>query len=954
MNDFEFMYDDLVPINYKGDKQILISDLEQIFQNTKNILIDWQIRENSIRKIGQICIGDAKKSDIFLNFFNFEVISNLSIQLADLRSSVMKEACRIVSLCGKELGNLAEGGAVHLLSRLILFKIAGSANRVIADSSSKCILNLVKYINSIKIINNICEQKNIKSNFVRIICSQCILYIVTCYKKNLILNKVSILQETIKYLLTDPNADVRSIIRKAFITFRKRLPGEAENIYNLLEKNTQKQINEDENKYGNKIIINEENINKNNCDLFPIKSKKKALYSSGKKPYSHEIKFKLKESSDIRKLNYNNYNNQSEINYNYNNFLNENKNIINNDILEDKNQVEQNYMSKNQIYKSAKGNKIEGIFNKNNSNRIKINHKNLLKKLNEKFSNDINDNDNDNKSTNEIKKENILPPINQFYPSLNKSQNYKKISKSVLQKNKIYLNNINNENKNNLNIKNISNIKIINNENSNSLEKNIINFINKVNIQNNIDEKIKIFQYFFNVFNDILKESVNFSNSTLKQFVDIHIQNLNGNNISLIEQIVKNLLKIIFYMIHLLNYNDIQLVVKYIIKIINSGEKTVINLCYKLLDIIRTKGKIEDLINGIINSTENYNIQINDICYEYLAYLLNRYGATFENNSYFEQIFRLIINANINSKKIKKIINFLYNNNLENFKKLYREETNSNQAKIISIMENNNLNYIEELKGEIKINKIKNSKFLNKSIDNKLKKILIESKDFNNNINNYDLTEEVKLHLENGNVKLFLSCIEKNIKYIPSFIMILEKEKYSEHKYIKNYLNFIYSLINSKKFNNEMNQNMTILIDKIINLAIFNKNTTLIINSIQEILYILPIKINSELYFTEISKYLNEKCDIIVLKILLGSIKNYVIYDNNNNLEKNIPLFINGLIDLMEHSSNEIRKSAIYCCVEIYNIIKDKFNIYFEKIPKNTQKLINQLSKNNINNKNSY
>ena len=373
MNDFQFIYDDLVPINYNGVKQQLISDLELIYKNTENIIIDWQIRENSLRKLGQICIGDSKKSDIFLKFFNFEVISNLAKQLADLRSSVMKEACRIVSLCGKELGNLAEAGAVHLLSRVILFKIAGSANRVIADSSSKCILNLVKYVNSVKIINNICEQKNIKSNFVRIICSQCILYIVTCYKKNLILNKVQILQEAIKYLISDPNGDVRSIIRRAFITFKKRLPGEAQNIYNLLEKNIQKQINEDEKKYGNKIVIDEENINKNNIELSPIK--KKIFYSSSHKPHSHEIKFKLKEITGIKKIN---NNNQNEINENYEKILNEKENNLfntninnnNNNYVEEGNinkeiNIGKSYLNKRPmpIYKSAKTNKHVGIFN---------------------------------------------------------------------------------------------------------------------------------------------------------------------------------------------------------------------------------------------------------------------------------------------------------------------------------------------------------------------------------------------------------------------------------------------------------------------------------------------------------------------------------------------------------------------------------------------------------------
>ena len=971
MNDFQFIYDDLIPINYNGEKQTLISDLEQIYKNTENIIIDWQIRENSIRKIGQICIGDSKKTDIFLKFFNVEIISNLALQLADLRSSVMKEACRIVSLCGKELGNLAEVGAVHLLSRIILFKIAGSANRVIADSSSKCILNLVKYVNSVKIINNICEQKNIKSNFVRAICSQCILYIVTCYKKNLLLNKIQILQETIKYLISDPNGDVRSIIRRAFITLKKRLPGEAENVYKLLEKNIQKQINEDEKKYGNKIVIDEENISRNIIEFSPINQK--FLYSSSHKPKSHEIKFKLKEISGIKKINYNN--NQSEINLNNNNILNvKDKNLFNNNInnntiniLNKRNNNEINIIKSNinqmskPLYKSAKNKKHVGIFY-DNSNTIKINHKDILKKLNEKFANyNKNNDDNDNKSSNNVKVENILPPINQFNPSLNKSQNYKKCSRSVLQNNKKYIK-INNDNDNvnnniNENLNNAmnnnyipiikENIKIINN---NINEKDIINKIEQISFNIDTQEKIKIFQYFFNNFNNVLDESQNFSENILGQFISIHIQNLKENDISLISQLIKNLIKIVFYMDQKINNNNIQSLVKLIIKKIYIGEKSICNLCYKLLDLIRKKGKIEDIYNGIFISLEENNIKNNDICYEYLAYLINKYGIIFGNNSYYERIFQLIYNANINSKKIKRLIGELYKNNPDNFIKLYYEENNNNQTKIISIIEKNNLNFIQELKGKIEINTIKNVNTFDNSINNKIKKIISEvKKKNNNNIINNNLSDEIKINFENGNVKLFLSYIENNINYLPSFIMILTTENYTEHKYIKNYLNFIYSLISySNKFSKEILQNMNILIEQIINILYSNKEDSIFINSIKEILYILPIKINSQQYFKEISKYLNDNSDIQLLQILIGSIKNFIIYDKNKNLEKQIPFFINGIINLLEHNSSEIRKPAIYCCVEMYNIMKDSFIVYFEQIPKNSQKIINQLIKKKI------
>lgn len=959
MNDNQFIYEDLTPINYNGNQK-LISDLEKIFENTSNILIDWQIRENSIRKLGQICLGNSGKTEIFVQFFNKEIIANLSFQLADLRSSVMKEACRIVSLIGKELRNLVEPGAAHLLSKNILFKIAGSSNRVIADSSSRCILNLIKYINTIKIINIICEQKSTKSNYVRTICSQCILYIVSCYKKNLIIKANQILKDTIRILISDPNGDVRSVIRRSFITYKKRFPEEGDIIYDTLEKNIQKQINEDERIYGNKIIINEENIEKN-IQLSPIKKLKSLAKTTGK-PKSHEIRFKLKEI-DRNNLNVNYF--ENDINDNHSNFLNnerENmfkKNIFNNknnpnEQLKEDNEMnsrnEANHLNKIQIFKSAKGKRHMGYYGFQNNNTSKINHKDILKKLNEKFLNYNENNENNNICINEkrdksIDKSNILPPIKQFNPTIiNKSQNINKSSRSVLQKNKISLNNENdNGNENNkMNnnyipvIRDMKKIKI-NNEVDNSLEKTILSKINEISIDNNNDEKIEVFQYFFNDFKNILNNYNNFSNNTLRQFINIHIDNLKENNdISLNEQIMKNFIRIFFYMKQILNNNDIQMLVKILIIKINMKEKTIPNLSFKLLDLIRKKGNIDDIYIGIINSCEENNLQIKEICYDYLSFLVNHYG----NDNYFEKIFNLINNADTNSKKIGKLINALYKNNSEEFNRLYKEQNSYNQNKIKTFMDNNNLNFSVEFKDQIKLNQVNN---FDNSIHNKIQKLITESKNSNNE-KNYNISEEFKIFLETGNIKKFISFIENNINYLSSFIVILET--YPENKYIKNYLNFIYSLIsNSNKFNKEISLYMKLLLKQIINILISNINDSIYVKLIKEIFYMLPIKTNSQIYFREISKYLNDKSDILLLQILLGSIKNYIVYNKSNNLERQIQFFINELLSLLEHQSSDVRKIAIYCCVEMYIILKDEFNIYFEKIPKNTQNIINQLVK---------
>ena len=78
--------------------------------------------------------------------FNGQIYPNLDIQLSDLLSSLMKEACRIISFCVKELGLLIESSMAHIMTQHVLFIIAGNSNKVISKNTSKGVLNIVKYV----------------------------------------------------------------------------------------------------------------------------------------------------------------------------------------------------------------------------------------------------------------------------------------------------------------------------------------------------------------------------------------------------------------------------------------------------------------------------------------------------------------------------------------------------------------------------------------------------------------------------------------------------------------------------------------------------------------------------------------------------------------------------------------------------------------------------------------
>ena len=981
MNNFEFNYDDIIPLDYKG-KQGLNDDLDEILKNTINTTIDWKKRENSLKKLGQICIGDQGNSDTFIKSFNGQLSNNLGIQISDLRSSVMKEACRVTSLCAKQLGLLIEQGGLYLLSKQVLFKIAGSANRVISDSSSKCILNLVKYINSIKIITNVCEQKSMKSNFVRNICSQCILYIMTCYKKNLIVKTNQLLLDTMKSLLSDANGEVRATTRRAFITYRKRFEIEGDEFFENLEKNVQKQINEDEKNYGDNIIVDSEDggemIYENS------KNKSNILYNNSNKARSHEVKYNLKDNFNIDKAN-NTYQKEfkkKDIDVQEND-LNENlnsKNFTNTTEFSDntQNDKKENNNSMNKSFKN-KGNKsfkgksaISNYNNSNNSKITKLNNKDLLKKLNDKFYNNniqnsetnINnylDSNNPKEFINDYnKKENnnnseMQPPkyVKQFNSNINKNSNpkIKKNNNNIIKSNQIIKNtnylqndqinindiNINNYIQNNNNINDNFNINI----NKDSMEYKLIEKINQLSLFNNTKEKLKIFQYLFNSFNEILTDVNDISDITLRQFVDIHIEYIIYEDKQLTEQIIKNLMRMIFYMTQIFTSDDIKLIVKLLMIKINMGEKSVSKLSYELLDLIRKKWRIEDIYYGIFNLLEENKSWYNDVCYEYLTLLVIYCGNIFEDINYFRKIIEIICNGDMNSKKLGKLLEALNKNNPKNFIQTLKEQNIDNQQKILFLLNNKNDNFPQEINQH---NQQQNEQNKNNNCG-KIKKIIHQNKinsNNTNNINNNNASEEIKKYLENGNVKSFIDYIENNKLYLPNFLMLLSDEKYLNSVYTKNILNFIYSLVSTQNnLKDELTQNMEILVDQLIHFFLINIKNSLKADVVKEILNLLPIKINSENFYKSISKYLNKNNNSILLQALLICIKNSVVNDKSKNLENQLPLFINGVLELLDHPMSDVRKYAIYCCVEIYMVLGHKFDNYLELLPKNQQNLIN-------------
>jgi len=861
----------------------------------------------------------------------------------------MKEACKIISLCARELGTLIESSMVHMMTQYVLFKIAGNSNKVISENSSRCVLNIVKYVHSVKIIINICEQKILKANVVRVLVAQCIYYIMCLYKKNLIMKTIGILLDTIKSLLSDPNSEVRLTTRRVFLAYKKRFPEDAENFYNELEKNIQKQINEDEKVYWDFTFIKVDNSTDSNSNPITSEKKNKILYSNDKISKSEEVKYNPKISTDEKEIKINN------------NDLNDNENINNNDI---NNNDELNNMNNINNIDAKEANEVNEAKNAEEKKEFKFTNLNILRKQKLEKSKRINKSQQKKHITNNLLKSPIKESTSDKKEKEINSEHKHKDSNDINNNNINSSNNYNNDS-NNLSKNNILNSPRKNNKKKTQTEEKILILVKKLDETNNVNDKLLVFQYLFNDFTQILNDISKFSEVSVRKFIDIHIEFLGAEEKSLVSQIIKNLMRMVFYMNQIFNSYDLESIIKLLMVELKKSntdsniDKSLKKLIAQLYEVMIRKCNNEELLKilfSLIKEIDNENPQeyngYNDYDYEtlydWITLLVPSCGNIFNNLNNFKKYFKKVCLADVNSVKIKHLIDILYKTYNDNFIQAYNEETENNKNKILSLMEKNKSVYYQDL-----IDKLKNKTQTQSQAQPQTqpqKRYSIISDINNNYLNNltYDaseyeeIPEEIISYLESGDIDSFKAYLQEHKNLIPSFLLLLSDPKFNEKKYVINLANFTYSLISSVEiFISDLETCIELFINQVIHLLLTNKKNNVIIETMKEILMIIPFKLNAEKYFKTISQYLHMRNDPLLLESLLMSIKNFILNKKTQNLEKILPYFIEEIINLLNHQTKEVKEQAVYCCVEIIMVIGHKFDVYFDNLPKNQQNLIN-------------
>eukprot|EP00252_Welwitschia_mirabilis_P026200 TRINITY_DN8484_c0_g1_i2.p1 TRINITY_DN8484_c0_g1~~TRINITY_DN8484_c0_g1_i2.p1 ORF type:complete len:1346 (-),score=306.49 TRINITY_DN8484_c0_g1_i2:769-4806(-) len=231
------------PIHVHSEKE-LIRELDKIVMMLSPEQ-DWSIRLAAMQRVEGLVFGDALDYPSFPALLK-QLVVPMTSQLHDRRSSIVKQACHLLSILSKELLGDFEACAELLIPELL--KLVVITVQVIAESADNCIKTMLRNCKVARILHYIVDSaKHDRSGVVRARCCDYALLVLECWVDAPEIQRAADLYEDlIKCCVGDAVSEVRSSARTCYRMFSKTWPERSRRLFASFEVGIQRLINEEE------------------------------------------------------------------------------------------------------------------------------------------------------------------------------------------------------------------------------------------------------------------------------------------------------------------------------------------------------------------------------------------------------------------------------------------------------------------------------------------------------------------------------------------------------------------------------------------------------------------------------------------------------------------------------------------------------------------------------------
>ncbi|CAN6252821.1 unnamed protein product [Urochloa humidicola] len=231
------------PIKVFSEKDLL----REIEKAVSNLQPDneWSIRITAMQRVEGLVLGGAADYSAFPTLLK-QLVTPLTTQLLDRRSSVVKQACHLLNFLSKELLRDFEPYAELLIP--VLLKNVVITIFVIAESADNCIKEMLRNCKVARILPRIIEfAKNDRSTVLRARCCEyAILMLEYWVDTPEIQRSADLYEDLIKCCIADATSVVRSSARACYRMFSRIWPERSRQLYSSFEPSRQKMINDED------------------------------------------------------------------------------------------------------------------------------------------------------------------------------------------------------------------------------------------------------------------------------------------------------------------------------------------------------------------------------------------------------------------------------------------------------------------------------------------------------------------------------------------------------------------------------------------------------------------------------------------------------------------------------------------------------------------------------------
>ncbi|GER24978.1 CLIP-associating family protein [Striga asiatica] len=231
------------PIKVYSEKELI-----REFEKIASTLVpdqDWSIRIAAMQRVEGLVIGGATDYSCFHGLLK-QLVTPLTTQLSDRRSSIVKQACHLLSFLSKDLLGDFEACAEMFIPAL--FKLVVITVLVIAESADNCIKTMLRNCKVSRSLPRIVDSaKNDRNAVLRARCCEYALLILEHWADAPEIHRsADLYADLIRCCVADAMSEVRSTARTCYRMFAKTWPERSRRLFLSFDPVVQRVINDED------------------------------------------------------------------------------------------------------------------------------------------------------------------------------------------------------------------------------------------------------------------------------------------------------------------------------------------------------------------------------------------------------------------------------------------------------------------------------------------------------------------------------------------------------------------------------------------------------------------------------------------------------------------------------------------------------------------------------------